>query len=72
MLPDHELETVLTTFEAAVDLARSGDAAGGYEALLSGLQRARGAAGAPWAPELAARYRAALDRYAALYSVGRA
>jgi hypothetical protein len=71
MLPAHDLETFLITVEEAVDRARTGEVAGGYEALLAGVQHAEQTAGAPWAPELAARYRAALDRYATRCSVGR-
>jgi hypothetical protein len=48
--------------EEAVDLARDGNAADGYEALLAGLHRAREAEtdGATWGTELVTRYREAL------------
>jgi hypothetical protein len=72
MLPDKELSTFLLTIEQAIDLARTGNAADGYQALLAGLHRAREAAGEPWGVELETRYRGALERFAALYSVGRA
>jgi hypothetical protein len=72
MLPIHELETFLITVEEAVDLARDGDAADGYEALLAGLHRAREAEDEPWGEELIRRYSEAVERFAALYSVGRA
>jgi hypothetical protein len=41
MLPDHELDTFLMRVTEAVDLARAGDVADGYTALLAGLHRAR-------------------------------
>jgi hypothetical protein len=74
MLPPHELDSFLLTVEEAVDRAREGNAADGYEALLAGLHRAREAEtdGATWAPELVARYREALERYPEVYSVERA
>jgi hypothetical protein len=64
MLPRHELNAFLTTVTDAVDLAREGDAAEGYTALLAGLHRAEQAQadGELWAEELASRYREALER----------
>jgi hypothetical protein len=41
MIPPHELDTFLVTVEKAVDRAREGNAADGYEALVAGLHRAR-------------------------------
>jgi hypothetical protein len=74
MLPSHELDAFLLTVEEAVDLARTGNAADGYTALLAGLHRAREADsdGATWAPDLVARYREAIERFAEMYGVGRA
>jgi hypothetical protein len=43
MLPSHELDTFLLTVEEAIDLARTGHVAEGYEVLLAGLHRATGA-----------------------------
>lgn len=40
MLPPHELDSFLLTVEEAVELAREGNAADGYGALLAGLHRA--------------------------------
>jgi hypothetical protein len=72
MLPAHELDTFLITVEEAIDLARTGQAADGYQALLAGLYRAKEAGGKPWGDELVTRYRDALERFAALYGIGRA
>jgi hypothetical protein len=49
-LPEHELTTFLVTIMEAVDLARDGDVAAGYEALLAGLHRAEQVRddGKPW------------------------
>jgi hypothetical protein len=72
MLPDHELDTLLITVTDAVDLARAGDVAEGYTALLAGLHRAKevAAAGEPWAGELVSRYREALENFAREWRVG--
>jgi hypothetical protein len=74
MLPPHELDSFLLTVEDAVDRAREGNAADGYETLLAGLHRAREAEtdGEMWAAELVTRYREAVERFAELYGVGRA
>jgi hypothetical protein len=72
MLPPHELDTFLLTVEEAVDLARTGNAAHGYEALLAGLHRAAEAEDEAWAAALVTHYRGALERFAATYGVGRA
>jgi len=72
-LPDHELNTFLTTVADAVDVAREGDPAEGYTAPLAGLHRAREAEadGEVWAGELGTRYRDALERFAEMYAAGR-
>jgi hypothetical protein len=72
MLPRNELDLFLVMVEDAVDLAREGDAADGYEMLLAGLHRARDVEGEPWGEELVSRYLEALDRFAGLYGIGRA
>jgi hypothetical protein len=73
MLPDHELDTFLTTVTDAVDLARTGDVADGYTALLAGLHRAKeiAAEGEPWGQEWVTRYRKALENFAREWRVGR-
>jgi hypothetical protein len=70
MLPPHELDTFLLAVEQAVDLARTGKPADGYEALLAGLHRTNEADDEPWAAELVVCYRDALERFVALYGVG--
>ncbi len=74
MLPTAEINTLLTTVTDALDFATEGAVVDGYHYLLAGLRRAEGIAdeGEPWAPELVARWRQALDSYAARYQVGRA
>ena len=73
MLPDHELDTFLVTVTDAVDLARAGEIADGYTALLGGLHRAReiADAGELWAAELVRRYHEAVENYAREWRVGR-
>lgn len=72
MLPDNELASFLLTVENAVDCAREGNAADGYQALLAGLARAQEIEGEPWAEELITRYSQAVERYEEMYPVGRA
>jgi hypothetical protein len=72
MLPDNELASFLLTVEDALDLARDGEAADGYEMLLAGLHRAREVDGQPWADELVGRYSLAVARFAEMYHIGRA
>jgi hypothetical protein len=72
MLPDNELCAFLLTVEEAIDLARTGKAADGYEALLAGLHHTREADDQPWSVELITRYRDAVERFAEMYSVARA
>jgi hypothetical protein len=75
MLPDNEVASFfLLTVGDALDLARDGEAADGYEMLIAGLRRAREteADGETWAPELVTRYQDALERFAEMYGVGRA
>lgn len=73
MMPDHELSAFLMTVTQAVDLARDGAPAAGYEVLLAGLQRAEGlhAEGLSWAEELVGRYLDARKRFAVRWGVGR-
>jgi hypothetical protein len=60
-LPSHKLDTFLMTVEEAVDLARTGNADDGYEALLAGLHRATEPEGEPWDAELVTHRRAVLS-----------
>jgi hypothetical protein len=69
MLPDREIGILTSTVLGAVELAADERRSEGYERLLTGLRRAEHArrSGDPWAPELIARYRAALENYVHRY-----
>jgi hypothetical protein len=71
MIPDDELNTLLTRIDEAVALAAEGRLADGYSLLLAGMDEAKdaGEQGAGWADDLAERYRLALDNYAVSYGV---
>ena len=68
MLPIAEIDTLTMTVLNAVDLAAEGKLTDGYTALLAGLERADELE-EPWAPELVARWRQAVERYCTEYGV---
>ncbi len=74
MLPDDEINALVDAVFTAVDLARAGDMAAGYEVLLLGLGCAEQlrADGVSYGAELANRYWDALDRFGARHGVGHA
>ena len=65
MIPDTELQLLLSMVERAYDLARNGDLADGHAQLVWGIQTARLCAreGADWANDLVERYREAIESY---------
>jgi hypothetical protein len=71
MLPDEEIDALVTAVDDAVALAAEGKFAAGYDLLLAGLRCARQGEreGHPWAGELVMRYEVAMENYCASYGV---
>jgi hypothetical protein len=71
MFTEIEVDLLVNTVDEAVAHASVGRVAGGYEALVLGLSRARAAEedGEEWAAALVLRYRLALDNYCDSYGV---
>jgi hypothetical protein len=71
MLPDTEIDTLLTLVDDAIALAAAGQLADGYLLLLAGLHyaEAQREEGEPWAEELVERYRLAVENYCTGYGV---
>lgn len=71
MLPSTERAAYEMTVYEAGDLAGAGEALNGYRCLLGGMERATELleCGEPWADELVALYREALDRYGEAHGV---
>ncbi len=67
-IPLREIHMLTTTVLSAVDLARAGRLADGYESLVAELRRVEGLE-EPWVVELRARWRLAVERYCAEYGV---
>ena len=69
-LPDSEIDLLIDTITAAIDLADRGTVERGHAALLTGLTRAESLGGEPWGPELVERYRFAVGEYTRLHGCG--
>jgi hypothetical protein len=70
MLPESELNALIRDTADAVNLAVVGEVSDGFEVLVAGLRRAEAMQDLePWAGELAASYRRAVDHYCWQYRV---
>lgn len=69
MLPNREIDLLVTDVLNSIDLAVTGQVPQGFRKLVTGLRRAemQQTAGAWWGAALVARYREALDNYTARY-----
>lgn len=69
MLPYPEIDGLLNCVTSAAELARCGEFAGGYALLCDGLHYAEDLEeqGRPYAPELADRYRRAVEQFRCHY-----